>query len=300
MQVTGWYLKGINFDEAPSSLSELVASGTRVDLRKEELLPTTKWEPLLQGKRHTEKPGWVPLEELATFRRGIATGSNGFFLLSADRLKELGIGLDRCFPCVGIEIDLKRLIYRAEDFEEAAAPGARLFLLNLSDPLTDEEQKYVESGEEQSLTDRFLLKTRRPWYSMEQRKVAPIWSAVFGRGDLKFVFNEAGVRSLTNFHCIYPHSIDPTFHKALTLCLNTTGSRESSKMHGRVYGGGLNKFEPHDLKSIQVPDLRHVPAEILAELSDLLVDLDDAPESAVLHEKADVVCAAAAELAASN
>src|SRR5690348_7094982 len=117
MQVTGWYLKGINFDEAPSSLSELEASGARIDLKKEELLPTAKWEPLLQGKRHAEKPGWVPLEELATFRRGIATGSNGFFLLSRERLEALGISLDRCFPCVGRASDVKGLIYRAADFD---------------------------------------------------------------------------------------------------------------------------------------------------------------------------------------
>jgi len=298
MQVTGWYLKGINFDEAPSSLSALEASGSRVDLKKEELLPSAKWEPLLQGKRHTEKPGWVPLEELATFRRGIATGSNSFFLLSKQRLEELGMGLDRCWPCVGRASDVKGLIYRTADFDTAVAAGGRLYLLNLSDPLSEAEKHYVENGEKQSLTSRFLLKQRRPWYSMEQRKVAPIWSAVFGRGDLKFVFNEAAVRSLTNFHCIYPHASDPTFHKALTLCLNTGGSRESSKMHGRVYGGGLNKFEPHDLKSIQVPDLRHVPGEVLVEMSDLLAELDRRPEDASLHGRADALCTRAADLAA--
>jgi hypothetical protein len=71
-------------------------------------------------------------------------------------------------------------------------------------------------------------------------------------------------------------------------------------MHGRVYGGGLNKFEPHDLKSIQVPDLRHVPDEVLVQMSDLLAELNQHPEDAGLHRKADALCARAAELAARS
>jgi len=135
---------------------------------------------------------------------------------------------------------------------------------------------------------------------MEQRKVAPIWSAVFGRGDLKFVFNEAGVRSLTNFHCIYPKSVDDVMQRALTLCLNTATSRESSKLHGRVYGGGLNKFEPNDLKAIQVPDVRLVPRETLVEMGELLVRLNTAPDDRSLHDAADAICAYAGEVAARS
>jgi adenine-specific DNA-methyltransferase len=125
---------------------------------------------------------------------------------------------------------------------------------------------------------------------MEQRKIAPIWSAVFGRGDLKFVFNEAGVRNLTNFHCIYPKSNDTVHQRALTLCLNSDTSRASSKLHGRVYGGGLNKFEPNDLKAIQVPDLRQVPRDTLVEMANLLSLLNTTPNDLSLHEAADAIC----------
>ena len=297
-EVTGWFLKGINFDEAPASLEELRATSRRVTLPRDTLMKAAKWEPLLQGRRQDEAPGWVSLQTLASFRRGIATGANGFFLLSKDRLVDLNIDVRRTLPCVGRANDVRGLIFRQSEFENTANAGGKLFLLNLFDPLTEDERRYVEVGEAQSLTSRFLLANRRPWYCMEQRPVAPVWAAVFGRGDLKFVFNEAGVRSLTNFHCIYPLSSDVITQRALTMCLNASRVREGSKIHGRVYGGGLNKFEPNDLKGIQVPDLRAVPPELLAEMSTHLDDMDRRPEEASVRERADLLCARAAEAAA--
>lgn len=297
-EIIGWFLKGINFDSAPATLDELKRSSDQVAIARDDLLKASKWEPLLQGKRHETAPGWVTLETIAKFRRGIATGANSFFLLSKEQLDALGVSLERCLPCVGRAADVEGLIYGSSAFRAAAARGGKLFLLNLSDPLTEAERLYVRRGEEQSLNSRYLLANRRPWYSMEQRPVASIWAAVFGRGDLKFVYNEAGVRSLTNFHCIYPKNDDVTFQKALTLCLNATSVREASKMHGRVYGGGLNKFEPNDLKAIQVPDLRLVGPRVLADMADLLVALDAEPDDAALNAQVDAACRQAALIAA--
>lgn len=299
-QITGWFLKGINFEDAPGSLDDLRAMSRHVVLERDDLLQAAKWEPLLQGRKVQSSPGWVALDTLASFRRGIATGANGFFLLSKDQLSALGISRERCLPCVGRANDVPKLIYRTSDFNAGVAEGGKLFLLNLADPLSTAEMRYVQIGESEGLTARYILANRRPWYSMEQRPVAPIWAAVFGRGDLKFVSNEAGVRSLTNFHCIYPSSPDKAFHRALVLCLNASSVREASKLHGRIYGGGLNKFEPNDLKAIQVPDLRAVGSTTLDAMSDLLTALDANPDDAALKRRADELCADAAEIAAAG
>lgn len=300
IELTGWFLKGIDSDEVPSSLEELSARSHRITLTRDELLRTEKWEPLLQGKKIEVQDGWVPLESLASFRRGIATGANNFFLISRKRLDEIDIKIERCLPCVGRANVVKGLIFCSADFERAASDGEKLLLLNLTDPLSVSEERYVREGEEQDLPSRFLLANRRPWYSMEQRPVAPIWAAVFGRGDLKFVFNEAGVRSLTNFHCLYPKSQSITFQRALTLCLNSSSVREASKLHGRVYGGGLNKFEPNDLKGILVPDLRSASDNLLEKMSAVLEELNAEPDSVVLNRKANQLCIDAAGEAATS
>jgi len=57
------------------------------------------------------------------------------------------------------------------------------------------------------------------------------------------------------------------FSRALTLALNSEAIRARSKLHARGFGGGLSKFEPNDLKTIPVPDLRLVTEDILMRLS---------------------------------
>ena len=145
--------------------------------------------------------------------------------------------------------------------------------------MNDRELAYIKVGELDMVHRRYLTKMRKPWYSMEQREPAPIWAGVFGRGDLRFVYNSAGVRSLTNFHCVYPVKAHPTFHRALTVLLNCQEVRSMMAGYQRGYGGGLMKFEPKDLKSIPVPDIRHSPLEVLEKIADNLVEADKCQRS---------------------
>jgi hypothetical protein len=287
--ITGWNWQGEG--DWPASMEELEAGAHRIDLPRAALAKEAKWEPLLRGQRREDRPGFVPLSQLARFRRGIATGANEFFLLSADRLAELGIDPARCLPCVGRATMVRGLIWRGN------GDG---FLLNLSDPLTPAEAAYVAQGAAQGLPSRYILAHRSPWYGMEQRPVAPIWGAVFARGDLRFIHNVAGWSSLTCFHGIYPFSDDPLLHQALVLCLNSPSVRAASRLHGRVYGGGLNKFEPNDLKGLSVPDLSRVGVDLIADMAAFLPLLDAAPDDEARRRKADDLCRLAGEAAVSG
>lgn len=284
--IIGWDWRGEG--DWPASLDELAAGARRVELSRAELAGTDKWEPLLQGHRGEARAGFVPLAQLAQFRRGIATGANGFFLLNAQKVADLGIDPARCLPCVGRATAVRGLIWRG---------GGDGLLLNLTDPLMPAEAAYVAQGEAQGLPSRYILAHRQPWYGMEQRAVAPIWGAVFARGALRFIHNAAGWSNLTCFHGIYPFSDDPLLHQALVLCLNCDSVRAASRLHGRVYGGGLNKFEPNDLKGLMVPDLRLADRALLAEMATHLALLDAAPEDEARRRKADELCRRAGEAA---
>ncbi|NKJ01922.1 hypothetical protein [Novosphingobium sp. SG707] len=285
--ITGWDWRGPEKGEGdwPASLDELAAGARRVELSRAELAGTDKWEPLLQGHRGEARAGFVPLAQLAQFRRGIATGANGFFLLNAQKVADLGIDPARCLPCVGRATAVRGLIWRG---------GGDGLLLNLSDPLMSAEAAYVAQGAAQGLPSRYILAHRQPWYGMERRAVAPIWGAVFARGALRFIHNAAGWSNLTCFHGIYPFSDDPLLHQALVLCLNCDSVRAASRLHGRVYGGGLNKFEPNDLKGLMVPDLRLADRALLEEMAAHLALLDAAPEDQARRRKADELAEEAA------
>jgi hypothetical protein len=274
--IESWFLDRIDFSEVPISLSELHARFNMREINASSLISAPKWEPLLRGHTQTQRDGWVPLSDLASTSRGIATGANDFFLISPSKARQKSIRTSMLLPCVGRARDVQGRVFNESDYKELHRSDAKCLLLNLTSTPDPNERAYIAEGEAHNLQDRYLLANRRPWYSMEQRAPAAIWAAVFGRGDLGFVYNQAGARSLTNFHCVYPCQPGDAFARALTVVLNSEVVRLGAKGHVRGYGGGLMKFEPNDLKSIQVPDLRCARPQTLALLSGLLDDLDRA------------------------
>lgn len=265
------------------------------------LRDSAKWDAVLEHGISEEKQGFVPLRCLAITRRGIATGANAFFHVSESVVRRSLISNHIPRECVGGARNVKGYIFGRTDFEELRDRNGAAFLLDFREPLSHADLKYLAQGELDGLPSRYLLASRRVWYECEQREPANIWAAVFGRGALRFIWNTAAVRNLTTFHCIYVseeyrHLDD--FVPALTACLNSVIVQELARSHRRVYGNGLNKFEPRDLLDIPVPDLRYVSIARRRQLCDLLHTLHLASsDTAVLATLDTAVNEAASEAA---
>lgn len=254
-------------------------SGTVRDLNAEfksrkiaapTLREVPKWDYLIRNGNEIRHPGFVKLSNLASSKRGIATGANEYFHVPKVYADEKRIRKKHRIPCVGKAIDVKGLVFTNENFNDLVARGAKTELLSFSGMLNDNELEYIKQGEKIDLHHRYLLSRRTPWYSMESREPAPIWAAVFGRTELRFIYNEAMVANLTTFHGIYPYSNSKNYIKALTVLLNSGVVQEMARAHVRVYGGGLLKFEPNDLLHIQVPDLRRLSPHLIGEIASML------------------------------
>jgi adenine-specific DNA-methyltransferase len=239
-----------------------------------EIIALEKWDKALRDGLAVERTGFIPLGKFAKSRRGIATGANEFFFVSLDDANRNEIRPENTKPCVGRSEQVPGLLFSTNDFLALEAKNARTRLLDLPKLLSETEARYVEAGLKEGLHERYLLASRKPWYSMERREPAPIWAAVFGRTSLRFIYNEAGVSNLTTFHCIYPIKNDPVFCRALVACLNSRIVQEMAEHQRRVYGGGLLKFEPKDLLSIQVPDLTNASIATIENLAAACVTLD--------------------------
>jgi adenine-specific DNA-methyltransferase len=273
--ITSWYLQSIHASEAPASRCEMAERFDSRVIDSDDLLSSEKWEPILRGVVNETPRGWTLLGSLAESRRGIATGSNSFFLISSEAARRAEIADQHLRSCVGKANDVSFSVFRKADFDNLERRGSRCFLLDFEGELTPAEYRYIKSGEEQGLKNRYLLANRKPWYSMEKRPPSPIWASVFRRGEVVFVYNEAGVRSLTNFHCIFPMTRSADFAKALVVLLNSKAVRSRSMLLRRNFGGGLHKFEPRDLLGIPIPDLRYAASDEVAALA-FRLDLSDA------------------------
>jgi adenine-specific DNA-methyltransferase len=241
-----------------------------------DLVGLEKWDKVLKDGMAEQQAGFVPLGSMARSRRGIATGANEFFHLTATQVRDFKLRQENLKPCVGRSEQVSGLRFTPTDFEQLEDRDGRVWLLSFALAPTKAEEAYIQGGVADGLNERFLLAGRKPWYSMEQRAPAPIWAAAFGRKSLRFVHNEAGVSNLTTFHCIYPTNSDPVFCRALVACLNSRVVQEMAEHQRRVYGGGLLKFEPKDLLSIQVPNLAVASTELVVALAQMLDRMDSA------------------------
>lgn len=271
----------------------------------QELPSGAKWNALLERGAWPAPAGFVPLGELASTLRGIATGANAFFHVSPAEVQRRKLPAKTALDCIGRAADVSGLVFRRADLRRLESHGRRTRLLCFREPLTAEERRYLREGETAGLPDRYLLARRTPWFAMERRSPAPIWAAVFSRRQLRFIYNAAGGLHLTTFHGVYPFDRRAAFHKALCACLNSRRVQSLAADQLRVYGGGLLKFEPRDLLQVPVPDLRRSSPASLAALAGLLQRLDAAFRSkqdleTALDRLDRLVDLAAAEAAAAD
>jgi hypothetical protein len=216
----------------------------------------------------------VALSLFARVVRGIATGANEFFFLTSSQLAEYG--LDRRF--------FRRAIGRTRDCPDGTLTPGRLdaldaagrptWLLSLDrrprETLPPALSAYLQRGEEAGLARRALIKTRTPWYRMEQREEPPLLFAYLGRRDCRFLLNRAGAVPLTGFLCVYPWDRSERHVRELWQALNHPDTLANLAFVGKSYGGGALKVEPRQLDALEIPqhvlDRSESLSEKLAEL----------------------------------
>jgi hypothetical protein len=98
--------------------------------------------------------------------------------------------------------------------------------------------------------DSYVARHRTPWWRVRLGVPPPILASYMGRRPPVFVRNQAGASYLNIAHGLYPREpLDPGVLDALAAFL----SRSVSPEQGRVYAGGLVKFEPREMERLLVP-----------------------------------------------
>ena len=209
----------------------------------------------LSRPAHKSNENMMRLKDIADVMRGIATGANDYFVMTAVQMRERK--LDRSFflRCIGRTRDCPSDRITEDRLSELEEAGRPTWLLNLPDrppeQLPNPVQRYLRLGENQGLPDRALIKSRRSWYRMEQRKAPPLLFAYLGRRASRFILNEAGIVPLTGFLCVYPKP-DIDAH-ALWRVLNDATVIEGLCRVGKSYGDGAIKVEPRSLEQLTIP-----------------------------------------------
>lgn len=224
-----------------------------------------KWTQF-PGRTAVNISGERTLGDIFTIKRGLATGANSFFILTAAQVKEWKI------PRAFIKPILPGPRHLTEHIVEAKPDGAPnvspcLYLLdcNLSEQQIKSKwpnlHRYLEQGKAENIHTQYLASHRALWYSQEQRPPAPFLCTYMGRTrngkhPFRFIWNRSQATAHNVYLMLYPKSdLSAALTESPDLAARVFEALQRITpaqliSEGRVYGGGLHKVEPRELAQI--------------------------------------------------
>jgi len=249
-------------------------------LNQQRLDPQTNWLKYVDPADIDAIQGLTTFSQLATIKRGIATGKNDYFCLTQAEVDEWGLD----------ERYLSKLIRRTSGFDGLEITDAHweswredgdevwlLYCYDDGDPIdhvTDEAlEGYLEYGREIGADDSYLAANRSTWYVVDERDPPDILATYMSKDGFRFIRNCAGLRTLNNLHNIILPGFDDEEIDVLLAYLNSSVADEITKRSGRKYARGLHKIEPNELKDVPVMDPRKLSTADVKRLADVYTGL---------------------------
>lgn len=251
-----------------NSISQLEGTASDI-LQKEEHItidyadinPSEKWRAYLYQEELKSYNNLVEVSDFCTVSRGIATGANSFYCFNRDRMQKNNIPDKYFSKCICRSADVKSVIFTEEDFEALAERDKNVYLLDVRDELTEELSEYIRQGEKDGINKKYLPSQRTPWYSMEQKKSAPIWVSSACRNKIRFIRNLTSSKSLTTFHSVYIKDEFKQYTDLIFCYFLTPIAQTILRANRKELGNGLEKFQPNDLNSAMMVDIRIIRSE---------------------------------------
>jgi adenine-specific DNA-methyltransferase len=196
------------------------------------------------------------LGDFARTMRGIASGANDFFFMTAAEASGRDLPLSYFVRAVGRTRDVEGDEITLEHLDKLDADGRPTYLLSLnSDPietLPDTIRRYLQQGDAEGLPKSALISQRKPWYKMEKREPPPYLFAYLGRRNTRFIRNRAGVVPLTGFLCVYPRNAE--MQDSIWRLLNHPETIANLSRVAKSYGSGAIKVEPRALERVPLSE----------------------------------------------
>jgi adenine-specific DNA-methyltransferase len=216
---------------------------------RQRLAEANRWS-VLTRVTPTLPSGYIELGELCRVHRGTVTGANQVWV---HRGGEIDLPQWVLFPSV----TRARELFSAG--ERLAAPTTLRCVIDLPVDLGEfgayerrQVNRFLRAAKEKGADRGYIATNRKAWWSVGLRSAAPVLVTYMARRPPAFVRNDAAARHINIAHGLYPRQVITTAlldHLASYLRSAVTLSQ------GRVYAGGLVKFEPKEVERIPVPSL---------------------------------------------
>jgi hypothetical protein len=192
--------------------------------------------------------GYVELGELCRVHRGQVTGANAVWVTAGPhalipaRFQFAAVTRARELFAAGAVLPsgaaLRRVIDLPADLSELSAAEQAAVA------------RFLRAAVAAGAADGYVARHRTPWWRVRLAEPPPILASYMARRPPVFVRNLAGARFVNIAHGLYPREpLPPRLLDALAGYL----SQSVTAGQGRVYAGGLVKFEPREMERLPVP-----------------------------------------------
>ena len=207
-----------------------------------------RWTPLTRDARKTPH-GFIELGELCRVHRGAVTGANGVWIAGPHSVELPEAVL---YPTV---TKARNLFAAGTTLVDADSLRRVIDLpVDLDELPTNKRaavERFLRAARSMGVDKGYIASHRRAWWSVGLRDPAPILATYMARRPPAIVRNLAEARHINIAHGIYPRE---AMSKRVLDALAKYLSRSVSLADGRMYAGGLTKFEPKEMERLLVPD----------------------------------------------
>ena len=174
-------------------------------------------------------------------RRGAATGSNDYFLLSRSQARKLGIKRS----------ELAEIIRK---LRPNSGPTNELFLWLPQEIPSEASLQRIREGEALGINKRYLCSQRRYWWRVEHHGPPAYFLSYMGRRKPLVVENGGQLLHLNNIHGLYiKDGVSRETAKRVVKWLNSEEGIAALIAEARHYYGGMWKLEPGDAERVCIP-----------------------------------------------
>ena len=218
---------------------------------KEVAKEAKSWSVLVRNNAVAVDDRFVDLGDLFKVSRGQVTGKNSVWVAKDNRF---GLPDEFLVPTITDAADIINANGRINNID--ALRRVIQLPADLAGLEGDEHysvKEFLKWAKSNNAHKGWIAEHRKPWWRVDMKKVAPqIVVTYMGRRPPVFAINDAEARIINVAHGLYSKvQLPRATLEALVAWLNQNVSTDS----GRVYAGGLTKFEPSEISRLRVPNV---------------------------------------------
>ncbi len=211
----------------------------------------------------------TPLAEWGRVSLGSVTGNNGFFLLSPERAKELGLPSEellRTSPAGSHH--LRSIRFTSSALAQLGRQGAGTLLFRPGSKPSRAALAYIKAGEDFGVQEAYKCRVRPTWWQVPLVAVPDLFVTCMNADTARLAVNEPNARHLNSVHGLYLSDDHRPLRGALAAASLNSATLLGAELVGRAYGGGILKLEPGEAVHWPLPS-----PKLVAKHADELVSI---------------------------